>query len=97
MGQILLFSFLIITGHIIIIRIYIDEVRSGHSSDKRLALIFSLGLAITVLISFFVPMILFAHGNIRLSTILVGVISAFIWLILGYPLALILMKLKKDE
>jgi ABC-type spermidine/putrescine transport system permease subunit I len=97
MVQIFLFSFLVIIGHIIVIRLYMKRIESGRSNDHNLALIFSLGLGITVLIAFFVPMLLFSYGDIRLSTILVGIISAIIWIIFGYPIAKILMKWTKHE
>jgi len=95
MSQIFLFSFLFVIGNIVVIRLFLNETRSERSSEVRLALIFSVGLTITVLISFFVPMVLFTNGNIRLPTILVGIISSFIWFVLGYPVARILMKWKK--
>jgi hypothetical protein len=97
MAEILMFSFLIVLGHIILIVVFVKEKRTGRSNEHRLAMIFSLGLVIIVLISFFVPMLLFSNGYISRPTILVGFISAMIWFVFGYPLARAWMKWKKPD
>ncbi len=92
-----MFSFLIVLGHIILIMVFVKEKRTGRSNEHRLAMIFSLGLVIIVLISFFVPMLLFSNGYISRPTILVGFISAMVCFVFGYPVARAWMKWKEPD